>query len=168
MRTRLSATIALALAFALACTTAGLATAAWAPTNANHFDGRSPDTKDAAIAMHHGSRVLLTATAVSNWPPVNGIGYDGRSPDTKDAAAVHASQSRTTAAALTARVDGRSPDTQDAAAAAHATPSPVIIVGSTGFDWTDAGIGATAGFGLALIAASALALTRGREAPTTT
>jgi len=167
MATRLTATIA--LAFALACTTAGLATAAWAPTNANHFDGRSPDTKEAAIAVQHGSRVLLTATGESNWPPVNGIVYDGRSPDTKDAAAAaNAGQSRTTAAALTARVDGRSPDTKDAAAAADATPSPVIIVGSTGFGWIDAGIGAAAGFGLALIAATALALTRGREAPTTT
>ena len=130
MRTRLSATIALALAFALACTTAGLATAAWAPTNANHFDGRSPDTKDAAAA--------------------------------------HASQSRTTAAALTARVDGRSPDTQDAAAAAHATPSPVIIVGSTGFDWTDAGIGAATGLGLAVVLGAGLALARSRRALTTT
>ena len=67
-----------------------------------------------------------------------------------------------------AHYDGRSPDTKDAAAATHAAPAPVIVVGSTSFDWTDAGIGATAGFGLALIAASALALTRGREAPTTT
>jgi hypothetical protein len=166
MRTRLTA--AIALAFALACTAAGLATAAWAPTNANHFDGRSPDTKDAAIVMHHGSRVLLTATAQANWPPVNGIGYDGRSPDTKDAAAVHASQSRTTAAALTAKVDGRSPDTKDAAAAAHTTPSPVVIVAASGFNWTDAGIGAATGLGLAVVLGAGLALARSRRALTTT
>jgi hypothetical protein len=39
----------------------------------------------------------------------------------------------------------------------------VIIVGANGFYWTDAGIGAAAGFGLAVIAASGLALTRNRR-----
>jgi len=38
--------------------------------------------------------------------------------------------------------------------------SPVIVLTAGGFDWTDAGIGAAAGFGLATIAAAALALTR--------
>ena len=98
MTARLTATIT--LAFALACATVGLASAAWAPANANHFDGRSPDTKDAATA-------------------------------------------------------------------AHAPPASVIIVGATGFDWTDAGGGAATGFGFATIAAAALALTRTRGALTT-
>ena len=37
------------------------------------------------------------------------------------------------------------------------------VAGSTGFHWTDAGIGAAAGFGLATIAAATLALIRTRE-----
>jgi hypothetical protein len=127
MATRLTA--AIALAFALACTTVGLASAAWAPANANHFDGRSPDTKDAALTAHQGR--LAAGPATASQSAIS----DGRSPDTKDAAA----------------------------AAAHATPSPVIILGASGFDWTDAGIGAAAGIGLATIAAAALALSRNRR-----
>jgi hypothetical protein len=39
----------------------------------------------------------------------------------------------------------------------------VIVLGATGFDWTDAGIGAAAGIGLAAIAAAAVALARNRQ-----
>jgi hypothetical protein len=43
----------------------------------------------------------------------------------------------------------------------------VIIVASTGFDWTDAGIGAAAGFGLAVVLGAGLAFTRVRNPLTT-
>ena len=94
-------------------------------------DGRSPDTKDAAYLAH----------------------LDGRSPDTIDAAAaVHAT-------ARPPAVDLRSPDTRDAAAAAHAPQTPSILtVGNGGFDWTDAGIGAAAGFAIALLFGAAVLL----------
>jgi hypothetical protein len=87
-------------------------------------DGRSPDTKDAAYLAH----------------------LDGRSPDTLDAAAAaHAKPGQPT-------LDGRSPDTRDAAATALAAPArPVVLVGRSGFDWTDAGIGAAGGFAIALL-----------------
>jgi hypothetical protein len=167
--------IATGALLALTCLTAPVALANGTgspPLQAAHYDGRSPDTKDAAYAAHHGSRIIYTSAAANSvaGPPLNGVGYDGRSPDTKDAAA--AAHARTTthtraATTLTGNFDGRSPDTKDAAAAAHAAPAPVIIVGSTSFDWTDAGIGAAAGFGLAIVAVAALALTRNRRTLTT-
>ena len=108
----------------------------------------------------------LTATgALAGSPgplPLQGAHFDGRSPDTKDAAAATRSP-RTTAALSPATVDGRSPDTRDAAAAAHSGLAPVIVADASGFDWTDAGIGAAAGFGLAAMLASGLALVRGRQ-----
>ncbi len=94
-------------------------------------DGRSPDTKDAATLAH----------------------FDGRSPDTVDAAI--------TAHETQPVVDLRSPDTRDAAVVAHRVPSPTIVIATnTGFDWTDAGIGAAGGFAVALLLAGTLALAR--------
>ena len=96
-------------------------------------DGRSPDTKDAAYVA----------------------GLDGRSPDTMDAAAAAA------ATASPPAVDLRSPDTRDAAGAAYQPQAPSIaMVGASGFDWTDAGIGAAAGFATALLLAGAFLLNR--------
>jgi hypothetical protein len=159
---------------ALTCLTAPVALANGTgspPLQAAHYDGRSPDTKDAAYAVHRGSRTTYASAGASSvsGPPLNAAGYDGRSPDTKDAAAAHVTTAHARAATtLTGTFDGRSPDTKDAAAATHAAPAPVIVVGSTSFDWTDAGIGAAAGFGLAIIAAAAgLALTRNRGTLTT-
>jgi hypothetical protein len=141
------------------------------PLQPAHNDGRSPDTKDAAYAAPHSRRITNAAASSVAGPPVNGVGYDGRSPDTKDAAAAAHALTTTrarTATTLTGNFDGRSPDTKDAAAAADAAPAAVIVLGSTNFEWTDAGIGAAAGFGLAIIAVAALALTRTRGALTTT
>jgi hypothetical protein len=193
----------------LACLGAPIAAAGgWAPPGqAGGFDGRSPDTKDAAMAAHHGSRVLSASGVASTRPTLNGTGFDGRSPDTKDAALAAHQGSRTPAIATTSPatrsgaatpLDGRSPDTRDAALAAHgnstgtynvatgyASPpltgagfdgrsqdtkdaalaahnpaATVVIATADGFDWTDAGIGAAAGFGLALMLAAGLTLTR--------
>jgi len=93
----------LAIAFALTLTTFQ-ATTAGADSNSSAArqndapvlrDGRSPDTKDAALNAHRTSRALLTAKATSSWAPANGNTWDGRSPDTKDAAAAaHSSSSR--------------------------------------------------------------------------
>jgi hypothetical protein len=106
----------------------------------------------------------LASIAGAGWAPLNGAGFDGRSPDTVDAAkAAHLFAAFKPNHRSSMR-DGRSPDTKDAAVAAHQAPSPVIIVGAQGFDWADAGIGAAAGFGLAVVAASGLALTRDRRA----
>ena len=118
---------------ALACSTASLALAGgWAPPSGRNFDGRSPDTKDAAAAAHSARTSASTHSSATT-------------PDPR----------------LTGKFDGRSPDTKDAAAAAHAS-APVVVVGSAGFDWTDAGIGAAAGFGLAVMLVAGLTLTRTR------
>jgi hypothetical protein len=162
----------------------------WPPVNGNGYDGRSPDTKDAALAAHRGGRVLSASKVVTLWPPLNATGYDGRSPDTKDAALAaqrngspkydvaigYASPPLNATACLIARpggacytgskshpagtFDGRSQDTKDAALAAHNPAATVVIASAGGFDWTDAGIGAAAGFGLAVMLAVGLTLTR--------
>jgi hypothetical protein len=164
------------LVLALICLTAPVALADGVgspPPQASHFDGRSPDTRDAAYVAHHGRRIAYAKAAASSvgGPPLNGVVYNGRSPDTKDAAAAAHALTITRARAATTlagNFDGRSPDTKDAAAA-DAAPAAVIVVGPAGFEWADAGIGAAAGFGLAVIAVAALALTRtrGRGALTT-
>ena len=63
--------------------------------------------------------------------------------------------------APTAHADGRSPDTLVAAAA---ETQPVEIVQPSGFDWTDAGIGAALGaFIVALLGGSGLVMLARRE-----
>jgi hypothetical protein len=48
-----------------------------------------------------------------------------------------------------------------AAAAEPAPTTPIVVrVDEGGFQWTDAGIGAAAGFGAALVLAGSIALTR--------
>ncbi len=102
-----------------------------AAADAGVRDSRSPDTKDAAALAQ----------------------FDGRSPDTVDAGLrAHETQ---------ANVDLRTPDTRDAAVAAHSTPAPTIVVAtSSGFDWTDAGIGAAGGFAIAILLAGGSVLLR--------
>jgi hypothetical protein len=125
---------------------------------ASSKDGRSPDTKDAATLAHaqvvppaDGRSADTKDAAFVAQSTVTGL--DLRSPDTKEAAA--------TAHATRSGVDLRSPDTRDAAVAAHAAPAPsVVVVGDSGFDWVDAGIGAGGGIAIALLAAGALVLLR--------
>ena len=80
---------------------------------AGGFDGRSPDTRDAAASAH-----ASTYGAPDGWYP---------------------SAVSLTNAARTQVTDGRSPDTRDFAVQAHA---PVVtVVQSPGFQWGDFGIG---------------------------
>jgi hypothetical protein len=156
------------IVFTLACLSAPVAAAGgWAPPGqAGSFDGRSPDTKDAALAAHRQGRILSATTIVSARPPLNAVGYDGRSPDTKDAAlAAHQGRGTeitvgSTQQQVAGSLDGRSPDTKDAAYAAHNSAATIVIASGGGFDWTDAGIGAAAGFGLAVMLAAGLAVAR--------
>src|SRR5262249_49052855 len=120
---------AIALAFSLATSSAAPAHADTGPALHNQAtprDGRSPDTKDAALAARQ-----------QTFTPA-----DGRSPDTRDAA--QAVQAR-----LPSPLDGRSPDTRDAAALAH---TPVVIVSqSPSFDWGAFGIGIAVAAGIMLL-----------------
>jgi hypothetical protein len=127
---------------------------------AGGFDGRSPDTRDAALSAH----------AASYGTPV----LDGRSPDTRDAA-LNAEVARYGApdrwfgyvmslentAHSPQLIDGRSPDTRDFAALAHA---PVVtVVESPGFQWGDFGIGIVAALGAVLIVFCTTRLLAGRQ-----
>lgn len=101
------------------------------------LDRRSPDTIDAT------ARALATP------------GSEPRSPDTRDAALT------ATHAPATLVGDLRSPDTRDTALAAPTSQALRVDPTSTSrFDWIDAGIGATSGFGIALLVAGALLLIR--------
>ncbi len=101
-------------------------------------DGRSPDTKDAALAVQARGETVI----------------DGRSPDTRDAA-------RTAQAQSSAVADGRSPDTRDFAALAH---EPVVtITQASGFQWDDFGIGVGAAVGVMVAAFLSIRLLTGRH-----
>lgn len=115
-------------------------------------------------------RIGLVAVVVAFGvlPATVGAGIrDGRSPDTKDAAALAHFDGRspdTVDAGLRAHetqptVDLRSPDTRDAALAAHSAPT-IVIATSSGFDWTDAGVGAVGGFAIAILLAGGIVLLR--------
>jgi hypothetical protein len=108
----------------------------------------------------------IAVSAAAGPPPLEASHFDGRSPDTRDAANA-AQRTRTVGAAGRASAtafDGRSPDTRDAAVLAHAaSPATVVVTDATGFEWTDAAIGAVAGFGLATVLACGVALVRGRQ-----
>jgi hypothetical protein len=52
------------------------------PLRAASYDGRSPDTKDAAYAAHQTTRttynVAIGYATPPDGPPLDGAGYDGR------------------------------------------------------------------------------------------
>jgi hypothetical protein len=108
-----------------------------APTAlAGGFDGRSPDTRDAAQAVQ----------ASKYGAPDGWYGYV---------------VSLTNAARNPQVLDGRSPDTRDAAVQAHA---PVVtVVQSPGFQWGDFGIGIAAAFGVVLLIVASTKLLSGRQ-----
>ena len=145
---RLSTVVAVAAALAAVAAPSALA---------GGFDGRSPDTSDAAQAAHQSGLVTL----------------DGRSPDTRDAAlSAHVSTyhdgwygyavSLTNAAQAPQVADGRSPDTRDFSVQAHV---PVVtVVQSPGFQWGDFGIGIVAALGAMLIVLVSMRLLTGRQA----
>jgi len=81
---------------------------------------------------------------------------DGRSADTLDAAR---SAHSTSVSPTTSIRDGRSADTLDAATSAHNTS----VVPSSGFDWSDAGIGAALGAGAMIALAFCLAVLLARR-----
>lgn len=122
--------------------------------NLSVADGRSADTLDAVSA----SRGSVQADGwLQNAIEENLTVADGRSVDTLDAASSvqAASLDGRSADTLDARdgnlgliLDGRSPDTRFASVLTH---EPIVTVGSTGFDWNDAGIGFGTAFGIALM-----------------
>src|SRR5438067_5116774 len=94
-------------------------------------DGRSPDTRDAALTAHTSKygppdpwySYAVAVTKASKNAPVT----DGRSPDTRDAAlkaesAGYGAPDRW----FTRVVDGRSPDTRDFAIAARQQPTTLV------------------------------------------
>jgi len=116
----------------------GVSVAAFAVPTALGFDGRSPDTRDAANQAQLGQ---LGIVVDGRSPDTLDAAYqaqlstlvDGRSPDTLDAA--YQGQLPT----VGSLIDGRSPDTLDAGILAR---TQVVEITSTGgFAWGDFGIG---------------------------
>jgi hypothetical protein len=143
------------------------------------FDGRSPDTRDAA------AQAQLERYAPSDaW--LDSVVLDGRSPDTKDAAARAQLQAHNPGDGWYYRfvpLDGRSPDTRDAAVAAQrALLAPLdgrspdtkdaaltaryqtVSIAERRFDWGDFGIGIAAAVGgLLLLTALGAGLREARQ-----
>ncbi len=142
----------MATGIALAATIAALTAPAALAGGNRVVDGRSPDTRDAAMATHDSFYALDPAIARAIAAHQQSLTpSDGRSPDTRDAAM--------------ANPDGRSPDTRDAALQAH---NPVAtFVKSNGFDWGDFGIGVGVAIGsmlmLAGLAAGVLAVRQSQK-----
>jgi hypothetical protein len=134
---------------------------------ARGFDGRSPDTRDAGQAQLSPIVDGRSADAIDAGYQARlgslGTLVDGRSPDTLDAA--YQSQLSTIVdgrspdaidAGYQARlglqgtvVDGRSPDTVDAGVLSRT--QVVEITSSTGFNWSDFGIGVAVAVGALFI-----------------
>jgi len=154
-RIRRRITVAIALAASLA---------AWAAQPALAFDGRSPDTREAAEQAKAGSVVDLrspdTREAAEQEKPGSRAFVDLRSPDTREAA----DQRKPSAL-----VDLRSPDTRDAGipTVVETRVAASEIVSSDRFDWGDFGIGVGVALGsmllLAGLAAGALLVARKRR-----
>ena len=151
-------------------TIALLAGALVSSAGADIVDGRSPDTRDAAAQSRELDPAIAAAIASSRAPVT---AADKRSPDTKDAAVQSGKLDLAIAAATASRrtsltaADKRSPDTRDAtgviAASSRTSQVSVVASGAT-FDWTDAAIGAFAGFAIALLLGGTIILsTRSRH-----
>jgi len=127
----------MATGIALAATIAALTAPAALAGGNRVVDGRSPDTRDAAMATHDSFYALDPAIA----------------------RAIAAHQQSLTPS------DGRSPDTRDAALQAHNPVA--TFVKSNGFDWGDFGIGVGVAIGsmlmLAGLAAGVLAVRQSQK-----
>jgi hypothetical protein len=159
--------ITLALALAVLAT-------AWAAQSAPAFDGRSPDTRDAAEQSQAGSVVDLRSPdareaaeqakvgsrtyvdlrspdareAADQWNPGSGTAVvDARSPDARDAA------HQPNPGSL---VDLRSPDARDAAIpiTREARVAAPDVVSSDRFNWGDFGLGLGVALGSMLLIAA--------------
>lgn len=113
-------------------------------------DGRSPDTIDAARLAQTVAVVDYRSPDARRAVVVVGAGIsDGRSADTVDAAR----RAHTVAATHASVADYRSPDARSAVLLAASTSATTSgsLANDSGFDWADAGIGATSGIALTLI-----------------
>lgn len=131
-----------------------LAVAAVVPPVASATDLRSPDTRDAALVTEPSSaaadlRTPDTRDAASSKQRIAPFA-DLRSPDTRAAGSIEQPSP--------VLVDLRSPDSRDAARG-YRRPlaiEVVRVVGPSGFNWRDAGIGALGTFAVALMAAGTM------------
>jgi hypothetical protein len=116
------------------------------------LDGRSPDTRDAA---------LTASLAKANPKTVTYLLWHGYTPNQIATMLAGMSQASTPQQLPATPVDGRSPDTIDAAVQTHA---PVVtIVRSPGFEWGDFGIGVAAACGLMLLLGLSIRLLTARQ-----
>jgi hypothetical protein len=130
-----------------------------ATASAQGQDLRSPDTRDAAAAAQmDGYQDLRSPDARDAARPSETRQYsDLRSPDARDAAA---------ASTQSAQQDLRSPDARDVGRSPVEIPTPAVVIRETpgsGFDWSDAGIGAAGMLALFSIAAGLALMAGGRR-----
>jgi hypothetical protein len=130
---------------------------------AGGFDGRSPDTRDAALAAQAPSGSLSPAQRIIRQEDARRTAAQRQheSPYGARDGWYGYAVSLTNASRSTPVLDGRSPDTRDFAAQAH---SPVVtVVESPGFQWGDFGIGIAAALGAVLIGFASIKLLSGRQ-----
>lgn len=113
-------------------------------------EGKGVVMRHMFLRLAKWAATALAAVALAASAATGQTIQDLRSPDAQDAAA----------RVQPPTPDLRSPDAQDAAQGRGTWNAPEVLVvkvtrpqasGSAGFDWTDAAIGAGAGFGLALL-----------------
>jgi hypothetical protein len=140
------------------------------------LDGRSPDTRDAALAAQvakygpvdgwYGYVVSLGNSSANASSPVQRIiAQENSRRASRDVAQVakygphdgwYSYVLSLTKATGNAVLDGRSPDTIDAARLAHTQVVEIVSPGS--FDWGDFGVGAGSGIGLIMLFGGGLVL----------
>lgn len=125
---------------------------------------------EAAVAAHEKGRVMngitptRIATALGTLALLAGILATTATAEPGNPATEAAIAAQRTSVTAT---DKRSPDTRDAAGfntTPTATPQASIVASNSVFDWTDAAIGAFAGFAIALLLGGMIVLShRGRH-----
>jgi len=124
-------------------------------------------------AKHSATRALAVSLASAALLAPAAVASDLRSPDARDSAArVQQRVDNVFTGGLRAP-DLLAPDARDAPTPAEATtrprtleaPTVVDVTRAQGFDWTSAGIGASGGIALALIALAATARITSRSRP---
>jgi hypothetical protein len=130
----------------------------------------SPDANDAAAQSGNIDPAIAAAIAAHRTSMTR---TDERSPNAKDAAPRSSELDPAITAAIAAHrasvtaADKRSPDTKYAMgvhSAPTTTPQVSVVASDSVFDWTDAAIGAVAGFAIALLLGGMILLSyRGRD-----
>jgi hypothetical protein len=112
------------------------------------------------IHLIHGAAVALTATAIFAQPVLAGGEPKSQSPFTRPVVAPAGQVATQTMSRSQPAIQGERKNDQP-----FTRSATVVIVSGGGFDWTDGGIGAAAGVGLALAGIGTVLLARKSPRP---